>query len=156
MTLLGSFPSFVSWTWILLIREVVGKGLESCVILINGLMLFIMYWSASACSNHDGELALCASSPDLSLIGLIVEDSRGIFLEITRVSFTHIKRQANEVAHRLSCYSLLSTTPALWFEEPPDIILDRVPRYHSGAVQAQETEAGVKNLGALSETEKMT
>lgn len=68
--------------------------------------------------------ALCFSSPDLSPVGLIVEDSRAIASAITRVSFTHIRCQANEVAHRLACYSLSFTAPALWFEEPPDIILD--------------------------------
>ncbi|KAB2622200.1 hypothetical protein D8674_024382 [Pyrus ussuriensis x Pyrus communis] len=52
--------------------------------------------------------ALCSSLLDLSSF----------------ISFTHIRRQANEVAHRLAYFSLSSTTPALWFEEPPDIILD--------------------------------
>ena len=68
--------------------------------------------------------ALCSSSPDLSSFGLIVKDSREIASAITGVSFTHIRRQANEVAHKLACFNLSSITPALWFEEPPYIILD--------------------------------
>ncbi|KAB2605352.1 hypothetical protein D8674_005069 [Pyrus ussuriensis x Pyrus communis] len=73
-----------------------------------------------------GSQALYASSLDLSPIGLIVEDSRVISRGITRVSFTvtHIRRQANEVAHRLACFSLAFTRTSLWFEEPPDFILD--------------------------------
>ncbi|RXH85452.1 hypothetical protein DVH24_002550 [Malus domestica] len=63
-------------------------------------------------------------SLDLSPINLIVEDSREISSRITGVCFTHIRRQANKVAHRLARYSLLSTSPGLWFKEPPDFILD--------------------------------
>lgn len=68
--------------------------------------------------------AFCTSSLDLSPIGLIVEDSRHISSRITGVCFTHIKRHANEVAHKLARYSLSSTIPGLWFKEPPNFILD--------------------------------
>ncbi|KAB2623485.1 hypothetical protein D8674_038349 [Pyrus ussuriensis x Pyrus communis] len=66
--------------------------------------------------------ALCASSLDLSDIGLIVEGSRKISSGITGICFTHIRRQANKVAHRLNRYSLSSTSPGLWFEESPNFI----------------------------------
>ncbi|KAB2602100.1 hypothetical protein D8674_003105 [Pyrus ussuriensis x Pyrus communis] len=68
--------------------------------------------------------ALCASSLDLSHIGLIVEGSKKISSGITGVCFTHIRRQANKVAHKLTRYSLSSTSPGLWFEESPNFILD--------------------------------
>ncbi|KAB2600181.1 hypothetical protein D8674_010452 [Pyrus ussuriensis x Pyrus communis] len=56
---------------------------------------------------------LCTSSLDLSPIGLIVKDSREIAKGITRVSFTHIRCEANEVAHRFAHFSLASTSTCL-------------------------------------------
>ncbi|KAB2634089.1 hypothetical protein D8674_040217 [Pyrus ussuriensis x Pyrus communis] len=68
--------------------------------------------------------SLRSSSSDLSPISLNIEDSRELSMGITGVCFTHIKHQANEVAHRLARFSLSSSSPSMGFEEPTDFILD--------------------------------
>ncbi|KAM1412974.1 hypothetical protein FF1_025269 [Malus domestica] len=68
--------------------------------------------------------ALNLSTPDLSHVGLVVEDTRDLLLKITEAFASHTRRQANEAAHRLAHYALTSSTKVSWFEEPPNILLD--------------------------------
>lgn len=68
--------------------------------------------------------ALCNGLLNGSLLSNIVEDSKAFFSTITGATATDTRRQNNEATHRLACYALSSSTNCLWFEEPPDIIID--------------------------------
>lgn len=50
--------------------------------------------------------ALSASSPNMSAIGHIVEDSKDLLLQIIGALVAHTRRQANDIAHRLARFGL--------------------------------------------------
>lgn len=58
------------------------------------------------------------NSMDVYAIGHVVEDSKALLLGITRAIASHVRRQANEAAHRLAHYALSSPCECAWFEEP--------------------------------------
>lgn len=68
--------------------------------------------------------ALNGSSMDLSPLRLIIEDAKTLLWSIAEVSATYIRRQANNVAHRLTRFGLHSRVDCTWIDDPPIIIWD--------------------------------
>ncbi|VVA35126.1 PREDICTED: ribonuclease H At1g65750 [Prunus dulcis] len=68
--------------------------------------------------------ALRNHSIDRSVIGYVVEDTESLLTQITGEGFTHIRRTANGVAHRLARFALHIGGSLYWFEELPDFISD--------------------------------
>ncbi|KAI5332913.1 hypothetical protein L3X38_023042 [Prunus dulcis] len=68
--------------------------------------------------------ALRNHSIDRSVLGPVVEDTKSLLTQITGEGFTHIRRTANGVAHRLARFALHIGGSLYWFEEPPDFISD--------------------------------
>ncbi|RXI02334.1 hypothetical protein DVH24_030263, partial [Malus domestica] len=68
--------------------------------------------------------ALRDSSPFPFNVRIVVKDSRELMASITEVSYTHVRRQANGIAHRLARAAIRSESSRCWFKEPPDLILD--------------------------------
>lgn len=62
------------------------------------------------------------SSVNLSSVGQIIEDIKALLLTITEVS--HVRRQANGIAHRLARYGLLLSNDCNWVESPTVFIID--------------------------------
>lgn len=54
-----------------------------------------------------------------NLEGLIVEDAKALARSISGASSSHVRHQANEVAHRLARVAILNNGVCTWFEEPP-------------------------------------
>ncbi|KAI5350336.1 hypothetical protein L3X38_003227 [Prunus dulcis] len=69
-------------------------------------------------------LCITKLSNDRSVLGPVVEDTKSLLTQITREGFTHIRRTANGVAHRLARFALHIGGSLYWFEEPPDFISD--------------------------------
>lgn len=63
--------------------------------------------------------ALTDASPNLSTIGQIMDDVKHWLPTITEEVCTHIRRQANTVAHRLARFSLSVANQCDWFDSPP-------------------------------------
>ena len=67
--------------------------------------------------------ALSTKNPALALYGLLIEDTRvfeGNFLEL---SYSHTKREGNEVAHCLARLALTLSDVAVWMEDVPLSVL---------------------------------
>ncbi|RXI08177.1 hypothetical protein DVH24_022321 [Malus domestica] len=64
------------------------------------------------------------SSVNLSSIGQVIEDIKAIVSTVTKVSFTHTRRQANGVAHRLARTGLSVDQFCEWLGSPPSTIMD--------------------------------
>ncbi|ONI02519.1 hypothetical protein PRUPE_6G203400 [Prunus persica] len=60
--------------------------------------------------------ALRNHSIDRSVIGPVVEDTKSLLTQITGEGFTHIRRTANGVAHRLARFALHIGGSLYWFE----------------------------------------
>lgn len=63
----------------------------------------------------------------MSPIGHIFEDSKDLLRRlrrITKASYTHVSRQANNVAHHLARYALGAVSPCIWLDAPPGFIAD--------------------------------
>ncbi|BFG14616.1 hypothetical protein CerSpe_008900 [Prunus speciosa] len=69
-------------------------------------------------------IALRSHSIDRSVIGSVVEDTKSLLTQVTGEGFTHIRRTANCVAHRLAHFAFHIGGSLYWFEEPPDFISD--------------------------------
>lgn len=52
---------------------------------------------------------------------MIPESSSWVFAQL---ELNHVRREANNVAHRLARSGVGITTMVPWFEAPPDLILD--------------------------------
>ena len=62
-------------------------------------------------------------NPALALYGLLIEDTRvleGNFLEL---SYSHTKREGNEVAHCLARLALTLSDVTVWMEDVPLLVL---------------------------------
>ncbi|CAN6712588.1 unnamed protein product [Malus baccata var. baccata] len=67
--------------------------------------------------------ALRDSSSYLSDVGHVIQDSKVLLSTITGAISTHVCRQANGAALRLTRFALFSVSNCNWFEDPPDLIL---------------------------------
>lgn len=65
-----------------------------------------------------------SSSTDRSFLRPIVEDTKTMLAQITGEDFTHIRRNANDVAHCIAKFVAHIGNFVSWFEEPPDFIVD--------------------------------
>ncbi|BFG21299.1 hypothetical protein CerSpe_075730 [Prunus speciosa] len=54
----------------------------------------------------------------------LLEETKTLLTQITGEGFTHIRRNANGVAHRIAKFTAHVSTFVSWFEEPPDFIVD--------------------------------
>ncbi|KAM2616878.1 hypothetical protein EV2_034979 [Malus domestica] len=70
--------------------------------------------------------ALANLSPNRSSIGQIMEGTRALLPSITKDLYSHIRRQANIVAHHLARFSLSIGNHCEWLSSPPTFILDLV------------------------------
>lgn len=62
-------------------------------------------------------------SPSLSLHGLLIRDAQVLALSFTSITFAHVSRQGNTVAHSLARMAILSQSLNIWMEDvPPDIL----------------------------------
>ena len=62
-------------------------------------------------------------SPSLSLHGLLIRDAQDLALSFTSITFAHVSRQGNTVAHSLARMAILSQSLNVWMEDvPPDIL----------------------------------
>lgn len=68
--------------------------------------------------------ALTDASPNLSTTGQIMDDVKHWLPTITEEVCTHIRRQANTVAHRLARFSLSVANQCDWFDSPPLFVAD--------------------------------
>lgn len=59
----------------------------------------------------------------MSSIGHIIEDSKAMLYTITEASYTHVRSQANGVAHSLAPYTLI-VSPYFWLDTPPGFSAD--------------------------------
>lgn len=75
--------------------------------------------------------ALNGASMDMSLIGPIIEDAKVFLFSIAEATTSHIRRQANFVAHRLARFALHSGGDNIWVEETPSLISDLVEEDNS-------------------------
>ena len=61
-------------------------------------------------------------SPSLALHGLLIRDAQDLALSFTSITFAHVSRQGNIVAHSLAKMAILSQSLYVWMEDvPPDI-----------------------------------
>ena len=61
-------------------------------------------------------------SPSLALHGLLIKDAQQLATAVTDISFSHVCRQGNMVAHSLARRAILNQNLIVWMEEvPPDI-----------------------------------
>lgn len=58
----------------------------------------------------------------LSYLGSIVEDCKRFVSSFQRLEFCHARREANQAAHYLAKFALLSCTDFIWIEETPPCI----------------------------------
>ncbi|KAM1135831.1 hypothetical protein ACFX13_034751 [Malus domestica] len=70
--------------------------------------------------------ALANLSPNRSSIGQIMEGTRALLPSITKDLYSHIRCQANIVAHHLARFSLSIGNHCEWLSSPPTFILDLV------------------------------
>lgn len=68
--------------------------------------------------------ALAEPSTNLSNIGHIVEEAKVWLPIVTEEACTHVRHQANGVAHRLACFSLSIGDHCEWIDCPPPFITD--------------------------------
>ena len=62
-------------------------------------------------------------SPSLALHGLLIRDAQDLPLSFTSITFAHVSRQGNIVAHSLARMAILSQSLNIWMEDaPPDIL----------------------------------
>ena len=62
-------------------------------------------------------------SPSLALHGLLIQDAQELALSFLKISFSHVCRQGNVVAHCLARRAILSESLNVWMEDvPPDIL----------------------------------
>ena len=61
---------------------------------------------------------------NMGQFGHVLDDTRQLMGNIPQGKVSFCNREANNVAHRLARYSLTVTNCLMWFEEPPDLILD--------------------------------
>ena len=62
-------------------------------------------------------------SPSLSLHGLLIRDAQDLALSFTSITFAHVSRQGNIVAHSLARMAILSQSLNVWMEDvPPDVL----------------------------------
>lgn len=62
--------------------------------------------------------------PNMSVIGHIIEDTKPLLASVTEASSTHVRHQANGVAHRLARAALLCGINCTWDGAPLDLISD--------------------------------
>lgn len=55
---------------------------------------------------------------------LVIEDVKAMLSSIIEAYFTHVRCQANGVAHRQARFGLSSNHVCNWVDSPPDLILD--------------------------------
>lgn len=63
----------------------------------------------------------------MSPIGHIFEDSQDLLRRLSRTakaSYTHVSRQANNVAHHQARNTLGAVSPCIWLDAPPGFIAD--------------------------------
>ena len=61
-------------------------------------------------------------SPSPALHGLLIKDAQQLATAFTDISFSHVCRQGNMVAHSLARRAILNQNLIVWMEEvPPDI-----------------------------------
>ncbi|CAN6725665.1 unnamed protein product [Malus baccata var. baccata] len=63
---------------------------------------------------------------DTSLMGNLVNNTRHFLRSIPQTKLIRTRREANRVAHRLVLLGLNLDQRRVWFEEPPDAILDLI------------------------------
>ena len=62
-------------------------------------------------------------SPSLSPHGLLIRDAQDLALSFTSITFAHVSRQGNTVAHSLARMAILSQSLNVWMKDvPPDIL----------------------------------
>ncbi|TQD81099.1 hypothetical protein C1H46_033348 [Malus baccata] len=84
-----------------------------------------------ACGSLQIVTALNGASMDVSPIGPIIEDAKVLLLLIAEATASHIRRQANSVAHKLARFALHSGGDSIWVEETPSLISDLVEEDNS-------------------------
>ncbi|KAI5350665.1 hypothetical protein L3X38_003556 [Prunus dulcis] len=100
------------------VRDSTGKVLAGCATKLTNV------FSAPQVEALAARTALLSHSIDRSVRGPVVEDTKSLLTQITGEGFTHIRRNANGVAHHLAPFSLHIGGSLYWFEEPPDFISD--------------------------------
>ncbi|XP_024178535.1 uncharacterized protein LOC112184504 [Rosa chinensis] len=68
--------------------------------------------------------AVTEEDQDLSSLGTIVEDIKGLLGELQSIGVHHTYRTANHVAHRLACLGFDSNIHMEWFFQAPESVLD--------------------------------
>ncbi|KAM2542787.1 hypothetical protein TB2_022177 [Malus domestica] len=92
--------------WLLVARQ---RGFQNLILECYSLQIMAALWD---------------TSPFLSEVGNVVENSCVLMALIPGASYTHVCRQANGIAHRLAHAALRADSSCYWFEGPPDLILD--------------------------------
>ncbi|KAK9989549.1 hypothetical protein SO802_029788 [Lithocarpus litseifolius] len=65
---------------------------------------------------------LISTDPSLALHGHVIQDIRCLVSSFVSFSFTHVRRQGNNVAHALARWAINSSNSTVWMEDvPPDI-----------------------------------
>ena len=65
-------------------------------------------------------------SPSLALHGLLIRDAQELALSFLKISFSHVCRQGNVVAHCLARRAILSESLNFWMKDVPPVILQFV------------------------------
>ena len=61
---------------------------------------------------------------NLKLFGHVVKEIHGLCSSFTRISFQHVRREGNKLAHALARKAVLSTDTVVWVEELPTDLED--------------------------------
>lgn len=69
-------------------------------------------------------VALRDPSPNMSVIGHIIKDMKALLASVTEASSTHVRRQANGVAHCLARATLLCGINCTWDGASRELISD--------------------------------
>lgn len=85
------------------------RGLQNFIVESDPLQIVAAFRNPSTC---------------MSVIGHIIEDSMALIASVTGASSSHVRRQANGIAHRQARTGLLSGTNCNWERVPPDLISD--------------------------------
>lgn len=88
-----------------------------------GDSIFIYYLIIESDSLHIMARMQCSSYNE-SRVGHIMEDAKATLSSIAGATIIRVRRQANGAIHRLAHYAVHSRSPFLWFDDPPDLIID--------------------------------
>ena len=100
--------------------------LEVMAVRIGLIWAFEMGFSNILCESNSLQIVKASRDPSINLssLGQLIEDIKSLAPAVTKVPITHVRRQANGVAHRLARLGLSVDQCVEWLGSPPSIIID--------------------------------